>query len=274
MSAAAKPAIPGQIQAALALRSAGRLQEALDLLITPGPQISDFYTLRGDLQRALARYDEAAGSYFTVVASEPENAYANYNLALCLRHLNRWEQAAQAFERVLQSESHRDQARLGLGACLLHLNRPEEALASFDRCWSDAARRPALFGKAVALQLLRRFEESSAVYQRVLASDPNSEEVLSNVIALSVEARDFENARRYCLRLQEIRPQSATALQGLAAIALEGREYEAAVRYCGRIVELDPACVEAWQNLRFATGRVMSALGAAQAIIASASGRR
>ena len=260
MSAAAKPSMTDQLQAALALRAAGRLQEALEALVTPGENFRDFYTIRADLQFALGRYEEAAGSYYTVITSEQENAYAYYNFALCLRHLGRWSPAAEALEKVLQFEPHRDDARLALAACELHLNRPQDALANFDRCWSDSARGPALFGKAVALQLLRRFAEAATAYERILAADPNSEEVLSNLIALSIEARELENARRYSLRLLELRPQSTIALQGLAAVALERREYEAAVQYCGRIVERDPACVEALHNLRFATGRIMSAL--------------
>ena len=273
MSAAAKPAMPDQLQAALALRSSGRLQDALDSLVTPGDSIPDFYTVRADIQLALGRYEEAAGSYFTVITSDPENTYANYNFSLCLRHLGRWAQAADALEKVLQFEPHRDEARLALAACQLHLNRPQDALANFDRCWSGKARGPALFGKAVALHQLRRFGEAAAAYQRVLNAEPNSEEVLSNLIALSIEARELDDARSYALRLLELRPQSITALQGLAAVALERREFEAAVQYCGRIVERDPACVEAWNNLRFATGRVMSALKAPQPASA-ATGRR
>jgi hypothetical protein len=75
-----------------------------------------------------------------------------------------------------------------------------------------------------------------------------------------MEAHDLENARRYSLRLLELVPESSVAMQGLAAVALENREYETAFRYCSRIVERAPECVEAWHNLRFASGRIMSAL--------------
>ena len=264
MSAVAKLAIRDQVQAALALRSAGRLQEALDVLTTPGEYISDFYTVRGEIQFALGRYEEAAGSYYTVVTAEPDNTFAHYHLASCMRHLRDWEAAARSFQKVVDSDPHRDEARLALGGCLLSLNRAEEALANFDRCWSDAARRPALFGKAAALQLLRRFDEAEAAYKRVLANEPKSEEALSNLVALCVEARDWAGAHRYARRLLETYSQSIIALKGMAAAALEQREYEAAARYCSRIVERDPDCMEAWHNLRFATGRVMSALGISQ----------
>jgi tetratricopeptide (TPR) repeat protein len=276
MSTAARPAIRNQIEAALALHSAGRNQEALDALTTPNENLPDFYTLRGDIQFALGRYEEAAGSYFTSATLEPppENAYAQFRLGICLHHLGRWAEAGQAFQRVLEVDPHRDEVRLGLGACLLHLNRPEEALANFDRCWSDAARLRVLFGKAVALQLLGRHHEAEGAYQRLLASDPKSEEALSNLIALCMEAHDLENARRYSSRLLELVPESSVAMQGLAAVALENREYETAFRYCSRIVERAPECVEAWHNLRFASGRIMSALRTPAAAAATTAGRK
>jgi len=260
MSAAATPALRSQVQTALALRAAGRLQDALDALSAPGEYSSDYYTLRGEIQVALGRYQEAAGSYFTVVASQPENAYAQFNLAVCLQRLGRWAEAALAFQKVLEIDGHRDEARLGLGACLLHLSRAEEALSHFDACWSDAARTRALFGKAVALQFLRHYSESEAAYQRLLQTDTKTDEILANLLALSVEVQDWDAAQHYATRLLELSSQSLAALQGLAAVAIERRQYETAVHYCGRIVELNPECVEAWHNLRYATGRVMSSL--------------
>ncbi len=272
MSAAVTNTIRSQVEAALALRSSGRLQDALDMLTTPGEYISDFYTIRGEIQFALGRFQEAAGSYFTVVTSEPDNTFAQYHLAVCLHHLSRWAEAAQTFQRVLDSDPHRDNARLGLGACLLHLHRAEEALANFDSCWSDAARGRALFGKAVALQLLGRLDEAKGIYERLLIADPKSEEVLSNLIAMSIETHDLDAVRRFSMRLLDLSPQASVALRGLAAAALEQHEYEGAVRYCGRIVEQAPDCIEAWHNLRFATGRIMSTLQRPEA--ASTSGGR
>ena len=272
MSAAPTPALRTQVQAAIALRAAGRLEEALDALHTPGEYSSDFYTIRGEIQVALGRYQEAAGSYFTVVTSDPANAFAQFNLAVCLQQLKRWDEAGQAFQKVLQADAHRDDARLGLGACLLHLNRAEEALENFDACWSDAARTRALFGKAVALQLLHHCDEAAAAYRRLLELDAKSEEVLSNLLALSVEAQDWDAVQDYGTQLLELSPDSPQAHQGLAAAALARGEFEAAAHHCGRIVEHAPECVEAWHNLRFATGRVMSALARPAVKHSSASG--
>jgi len=260
MSAAAAPGIPNPVEAALALRAAGRLQDALNALGTASEDTSDVYTLRGEIQFALGRVHEAAGSYFTVVASEPENVLAQFNVGVCMQQLSRWSDAALAFQRVLDMDPDRDEARLGLGACLLQLNRPEEALATFDACWSDAVRRRADFGKAVALQFLRRFDESEAAYREMLQSGQQTEDVLTNLVALSAEIHDWDAVQHYASRLLEISPHSVPAMQGLAAVALERGEFAAAVQHCGRIVELAPECMEALHNLRFATGQVMAAI--------------
>ena len=219
------------------LRAEGRLEEALDLLSMPGDFSADAYTLRGDIQLELGRVQEAAGSYFTVVAAKPEHLYANHNLALCLRRLERWEAAMEPLQRILNLDPHRDQDRIGLGDCLLHLNRPEEALECFDRCWSDGARGQALFGKAVALQLLRRNEDARAVYERLLSFEPKAEEALANLVAIGLEAFDLEQVQQYSLELLKLNPRSRTAMQGLAVVALErGQEREAA-NYFSQIVD-------------------------------------
>jgi tetratricopeptide (TPR) repeat protein len=243
-------AIPAQdpIQTALELRAQGRLHQALDALSVPGDFPADFYTLRGDLQLELDQTKEAAGSYFTVVAAEPDNVYAQCNLGLCLRRMERWAQAAEALQAVLRIEPHRDDVRLDLGDCLLRLHRYEEALVCFDACWSDASRRRALFGKAVALQLLRRFDQAEASYERLLTLDPQAEEPLSNLIAMCVEVFDLVRTQRYSRRLLDMNPRSAAALKGLALVAIERREHENAAHFFAQAAELEADTIYAARN--------------------------
>ena len=263
-----KPGVQPQIDAALALRSSGHLEEALRALANPSEYDPYLCTVRGEIEFALGRFHDAALSYFAVVHSEPDNADAHYNLALCLQRSDRWDASCQAFERVLALDPGRDAARLGLGASLLYLNRADEALATFHEC-SDALHGPALFGKAVALQLLHRFGEAESAYDDLLTSDPNSEEALSNLIALNVETGVFDGVRDYSQRLLKISPESPAALQGLATVALERDDHHTAARYCDCIVQLAPDCVEAWHNLRVALDRILLAFSAPKPMSAS-----
>lgn len=229
-----------RVQSALRLRAENRLAEALEVLSTPGDYAQDVYTLRGDLQRELEQFHDAVGSYSTVIALDPQNTYAHQNLAGCLRKLGRWNAAADALRKLLEHESYSDAARIALGECLLQLNKSEDALACFEACWSEAALSPALFGKAVALQLLRRYEESESLYLRFLQLHPASEEALRNLIALSMEMFDLARAERYANQLLQRDSQSVAALQALTAVEFERRSYESAASYYGRLLEIIP----------------------------------
>jgi tetratricopeptide (TPR) repeat protein len=230
----------GRVETALELRASGRVAEALELLSGPGDYAQDVYTLRGDLQLELGQLHEAVGSYSTVLALDPGNMYAHRNLAACLRRLKQWGAAEDVYRKILDHDSYSDAARVGLGECLLHLNQPEKALESFEACWSEGALLRALFGKAVALQTLRRFDASEALYLRFLELQPGAEEALANLIALSMETFDLTRVQRYAEQLAERHPQSVVAWQALTLVAVERRLYEDAADYYERLLNAAP----------------------------------
>ncbi|MEO8051074.1 MAG: tetratricopeptide repeat protein [Acidobacteriota bacterium] len=242
-----------RLEAASALRSAGSFSEALEMLDSPGEFRADLCAMRGGIEFALGRFEDAALSYSAVALSQPDSPEAHYNLALCLQRSRRWDAAADAFERVLRLDADCTEARLALGACLLEMNRAEDALENFDRVRASQ-RKPALFGKAVTLQILGRFDEAAEIYEGLLASDPNLEEVLSNLIAMSVETHDVSGMRQHSLRLLHICPHSVAALQGLVTAAFQDGDHEDAVSYCSRLLDLTPDSLEAWHNFRIAIG--------------------
>jgi len=254
-AAAAAPAAGSTdpLQAAIALRSQGRLQAALDVLSGPGDLPTDAYVLRGDLLVELGRLADAAGSYYTALVSAPGNLYARMHLGSCLRRVGRWAEAVDAFQAVLQADPHRDPIRLELGDCLLRLNRLEQALSCFDQCWSDAAQRQATFGKGVALQLLRRFDEAEIAYERALALDGKADEALANLIAMSLEVFDLGRVLRYSRRLVENNPRSVPGLQGLILVAVERGDMDTAARHFSTLVdqgpETDPASSEGSEDI-------------------------
>jgi protein O-GlcNAc transferase len=253
-----RPGAQSQIDAALALRSVGRLEEALRALANPYESSPYLYTIRGEIEFSLGHYAEAALSYFAVVHSEPDDARAHYNLGLCLQRADRWDASCQAFERAIALDPALDAARLGLGASLLYLNRLDDALGAFHGC-SPAAEIPAAFGKAVALQLLHRFGEAEIAYEGLLACESDSEEILANLIALNIETENLDRVRDYSQRLLKASPQCMAGLQGLATVALQREDHHAAARYCDRIVQLAPDCLEGWHNLRVAFARILEA---------------
>ncbi len=237
---AATSAPSDPLQAALSLRAQGRRREALEALSIPGEFDTDAYILRGDLQFELGQIEQAAETYIAVTGVDPNHFHAQERLGSCFYRLKLWEAAASAFEAVLRFDPNRDEVRLQLADCLICLRRFEASLTCFDECWSEGARRRALFGKAVALQLLRRFDEAEKLYERLLALDPSAEEPLSNLIAMAMEVFELERVQKYSQRLLEINPYSTVALKGLTLAAIERLDYAAAARYFHRVLELDP----------------------------------
>jgi tetratricopeptide (TPR) repeat protein len=246
------PPVSDLLEAASALRSSGLLSEALGMLTSRREFDADLCAARGGIEFALGRFEDAALSYSAVALSQPGNPDAQYNLALCLQRCGRWDEATEGFERVLRVDPDWTEALLALGACLLEMNRAQDALACFDSACRHVQHGPALFGKAVALQLLGQFDEAAEIYEELLSRAPNSEEVLSNCIAMNIDDHNLAEVREHSQRLLELSPHSEVALRGLVTAALEDGNHQAAVSYCGRLLDAAPDCLEAWHNFRIA----------------------
>jgi protein O-GlcNAc transferase len=205
-------------------------------------------------------FEEALGSYASAVAADPNSATAHFDLAVCLEKTEQWSAAVTSFRKALEIDPEHAQAMIGLGACLLHLDDAAEALDCFEHSSAAGADREAvLFGKAVALQKLQRYEEADAVYRELLRLDPNLAEPLANLIALSIAREDWTATYKYSRRLLRVEPRAKAALQGLVTLAIRSGDREVALEYCTRLVEVDPDSFEGRFNLRFAQQNMSAA---------------
>ena len=148
---------PAVLARAVSLHLAGRPDEALKHLqraaATEGsPEI---YRAMGHIQFELGEFQEAGGSYRTLVKLKPQYAMGWFNLAVCLERLGAWDDASEAFHKASTLDANHMDAHLGLGVCHLRLEDPKSALFSFERCLElSPGHEDALFGKAAALQSL------------------------------------------------------------------------------------------------------------------------
>ncbi len=229
-------------------------------VISKQNDLSEHFNLSVHLEKVAAnseieepRIEPAADTDSAATIAKRKDSSEHFDLAVSLEKTAQWKDAADFYRLAFEIDPSRYDALLGLGACLLHLLETEEALDCFDRHISAVGNRgPALLGRAVALQKLMRYEEADRVYQDVLQSDPNSAEVLGNLIALSVARNDVLAISEYSHRLLDADPRSKPALQGLATLAIRRGDQEAAIEYCERLVEVDPDNLEGWFNLGLA----------------------
>src|ERR1700722_5678232 len=200
-----RPASVSALAKAVNLASEGKLDEAIKELEEAGERgenPAEVYTGLGHLRFEEKNWEKAAKCYGKVAQLEPKHRTASYNLALVLERQDKFEEAAKEFENAVAVDGKRWQAMVGRGLCLLHLGKPEQALECFEPALKEnASHDQALFGKAVALQQLGKLDEALDVYKKLLPANPNSPELLGNLIALSAVKKDDVKVKEFSERL-------------------------------------------------------------------------
>jgi tetratricopeptide (TPR) repeat protein len=159
-------------------------------------------------------------------------------------------------------------ARLGLGASLLNLGDAAGALKEFDACLERSPEHDrALMGKAAALQMLEKYDESHELYAKVLGSHPDDADLLVNLVSVAAARKDEPHLREYSEKLLEMEPGARAALEGLITAALLRQNYDVAAHYGAQYVNAFPDAYEGWFNLGVAlkqNGKVQDAANAYQ----------
>ncbi len=213
---------------AVALHLAGKPEEALELIeqaLAAGEQNAELLAAAGYLRYERKQYEPSADAYRKLVAFDPSNGAAWFNLAAALQALGKWDEAGALFEKALAADPNHYEAHLGLGLSRLHMGAARPALEAYERCLrlmpnlEPVRLEPILFGKAVALQLLKRFAEAAELYNRVLEQNPRSEDALANAIAAHLELKNYATAAHCAEQLLKIRPDCICVRPGSACAA-------------------------------------------------------
>jgi hypothetical protein len=99
--------------------------------------------------------------------------------------------------------------------------------------------------KGAALMLQRRFRESLAAFETVLAHAPRRERSLVQAALLTQQLQQRDASRRYWLQVVAVNPWMANYRQRLALLLAEEEAWEDCRRQCEAWLRLDPASVEA-----------------------------
>src|SRR6202163_2959835 len=265
----------GSLATAVALASAGQVDDALrelEAALERGENVVEVQSGLGHLHFEKENWNQAERHYAKVVEREPKHLTAHYNLGLCLERQSKFEEAAKAFEAALSLDPKRWQAQIGRGLCLLRLHRPEAALECWEAALRDlppekkAQRQDDIpFGKAVALHQAGRLEEAAELYYKLLPANPNSTDLLNNLIVLSIARKEEARVKEQAERLLKIQPASRSALECLTTIAFSKGDYSGGLQYCSQLVKAAPESYEGWFNLGAGyqkTGRLEQAAGA------------
>ena len=83
---------------------AQRVLRTLDRIEFPGGMQAHIYFLRGQVFRAMQRYEEAVAPFLQAAELEPQNIHVRIALAWCYKRCRRLDLAIQALEEALEAD--------------------------------------------------------------------------------------------------------------------------------------------------------------------------
>lgn len=234
---------PGVVRAMTA-HMEGRTPEAavaLKELIESGERQPEAFLLLGQIHFEAGQYEQAEAVYQSLLQLDASHSTAAFNAAVCQERLSRWGDAAALFRRAADLDAQRRDAWLGLGLCCLHQRCAGDALAAFETYLANEPdNEPAQFGRAVALQMLRRSEEAAAIYDRFRSVGEPSSELLTNLLALAVARKDASGLEALAVELEQIRPGLRQTVEAQAYSSFVAGRWEEAAARLAQLATGDP----------------------------------
>jgi len=127
--------IQSKIDRGAAAQKAGRADEAEQLYrevlaVNPDNKLALFNL--GVAAQAAGRLDDAEPYYLKALKTDPAFLPALFNLAILQERLGRYEESEQTYRRILELSPNSAPAYINLGYLLAQMGRPEEARTMFD----------------------------------------------------------------------------------------------------------------------------------------------
>lgn len=155
---------------AIACFKAGRLAESAALfanIIAAEPENSEALYNLGLVRYHQESFAEAEACFRQAVRSNPANADAHFNLGRLLRQMNRLPEAAAAYLEAVEADPEDVEAHYHLGGVLKELGLLDEAISCFEQALQlNPHYGPAYGHLGVVLHIQGREEEAIAAYQK------------------------------------------------------------------------------------------------------------
>lgn len=186
------------LQKAAQLRTAGRLAEAIPVLLEAAklsPNDPWVVNESGLLWLQKHALPQAIDSFEQAIALDPEYPIAHYNLACALERQRRPHAAIEAYQRAIALSPKLAEAHSRLGNLLHAQGRRDEALDCFRR--ASAAAPETTLGRLNRVKLLLEGDkpaEAEALLQHIVKDSPKSSEAWRLLGNLQREAGRFEQA--------------------------------------------------------------------------------
>jgi arylsulfatase A-like enzyme/Tfp pilus assembly protein PilF len=215
-------------------------------------QIEQMLTQANDALRA-GHDQEAADIYRAIIQRRPDTEDAYRKLALVYWRGGRQTEAIATLELALRNGVTQSEVRIRLGQYLAQAGQPAKAIALLkDTAGSDP---DALNALGNAYTMAGRFSDAAAIFQRLIAQDPNDALAYENLGMTQLQANDARSAEASLRRAIQLDGSLGGAYTALGVVLANTGRVSEAVDAWKKALTIDPADQNAADNLKRVGGR-------------------
>ena len=151
-----------------------------------------------------------------IIATEPDNAGAHYNLGYMYVKLDKYSDAVEAFNKVVGIDPNMEYAYLQLGFCYSKLKQYSKSVEALERMVKVFPENvDGWMGIGIGLMQQRKFSLAIEPLERVIELNPGSGVAHYNLAVVYLNLHDRYSAREQYKKLADIDPALAKKLEKL-----------------------------------------------------------
>ncbi len=231
--------------------AAARMRKALPF---EGKLVQDAFQ-RNDFTYGVAMYQhgylgQAVASFLQVIATNPENADAFYNLGTLRLGQRDFVEARQYLEQTLRLKPNYPEAWNNLGMMAAQAGDPDEAIRDFQK---SLAQRPeyatALLNLGNVYRRQHNFANAQKCFEQAIRIEPDNPEVNYSFGMLYAQQGQLDEASNYLQRAIALRPGYAEALNNLGVLFVRGHNFTRAEEQFKTAIRVTPLYDQPYLNL-------------------------
>ena len=237
---------------AITLAAAGRLQESnvlLESILAKAPELLEVRNLLGMNQQKLGNHEQAVAAFREILAKEPANALAHFNLAISHTRLKQVDSAVRELEATMVSASAAGRAleqvtipaREMLARLFIEKKEYAQARAQYEQLLlADSGNYEAHYNLAWLDARENRLEEGIFHLRAALQAKPNSAEARNALGGLYLRSGDRQRARAEFEETIRLNPQSPWGYYNLGLVFLRNGMKEDAAAQLRKALGVEP----------------------------------
>jgi Flp pilus assembly protein TadD/peroxiredoxin len=194
--------------------------------------------------------EQAEASFKQVIAAQPDNPEAHYNLGTLYLRRDAFQNARKYLEQTVKLRPDYPEAWNNLGMVAAHENQADAAIRNFQQ---SLQQRPAYTIALLNLgNLYRRqgnFGEAEKLLNRAHEIEPDDPEVNYNLGMLYARRNQSQVAQQYLERAVRLRPDYSDALNNLGVLLVQEAHYSEAEQRFVTCIQVAPNFDQAYLNL-------------------------